>query len=436
MDRLDIGVISIGVTLILMAMRVPIGIALIGVSFFGLAAVTSFRAAWGIVSSIPYSFVATWELSAVPMFLLMGYIAARAGLTKGLFASMRIIFNWVPGSMASASVAAAAMFSAASGSSVATAAALARIAVPEMLRAGYQKSLATGTIAASGTLGALIPPSILMVIYGVFTNTPIGPLFMAGVIPGILTAIAFVTMISLRVLFNPSIAPKADNNMTPEERRAAFMDFWPLPVLMFGVLGGIMLGVFSPTEAGAVGAALSLVIAAFKRSLSFSMIWNAVVDAAFATAVIFFIAVGAAMFQRLLGLSQIPTFFSDAMLSVSDNKYIIILMIAILYLILGMFLESIGIVLLTLPVILPLLIQLDISLIWFGVITIKLLEIGLMTPPLGMNVYVIKSALGRQVDLVTIFKGCGWFIVTDMIVLTIIVAFPILALYLPSLMQM
>lgn len=435
MDRLDIGLLCVVATLVLMAMRVPIGISMVGVSFFGLATITSWKAAWGILSSIPYSFLATWELSAVPMFLLMGYIAARAGLTNGLFASMRIIFNWVPGSMASASVAAAAMFSAASGSSVATAAALARIAVPEMLKAGYQKSLATGTIAASGTLGALIPPSILMVIYGVFTNTPIGPLFMAGVIPGILTALAFMLMISIRVLVNPSIAPKAKDVMSAAERRAAFMDFWPLPVLMFGVLGGIMLGVFSPTEAGAVGAALAIAVAAFKRTLTFEMIWNAVVDAAFATAVIFFIAIGAALFQRLLGLSQIPAFVADSLLSISDNKYVIIILIAIIYLVLGMFLESIGLILLTLPVILPLLIELDINLIWFGIITIKLLEIGLMTPPLGMNVYVIKSALGRQVDLITIFKGCGWFIATDLLVLALIVAFPILALYLPSLMK-
>lgn len=435
MDRLDIGLISVGVALVLMAVRVPIGLSLISVSFVGIAAISSWKAAWGVLSTIPYSFIAAWELSAVPMFLLMGYVAARAGITNGLFAAMRVLFSWVPGSLAVASVGASALFAAASGSSTATSAALARIAVPEMIKAKYHKGLATGTIAAAGTLGSLIPPSIIMVIYGVFTNTAVGPLFVAGVIPGILTAVAFSTMIMIRVKLEPSLAPRSQVNLSEEECKAAFRDIWPLPTLILVVLGSIMLGIASPTEAGALGALMAILIAWKRKSISLGMLWDSLLDTATSTAGIFFIAIGAAMFQRLMGISQIPAFFSDSILSISDNKYVVILMISVVYLILGMFLDSIGIMLLTLPVVLPLLVALDFNMIWFGILVVKLLEIGMVTPPLGLNVYVVKSSLGNQVDLMTVFKGVSWFIVTDLLVLVALVAFPFLSLWLPAFME-
>lgn len=434
MDRVDIGLLSLAVTLLLIAIRMPIGIALAGVSFVGIGVLTSWKAAWGIVSAIPYNFIATWEFSAVPMFLLMGYIAARSGITGGLFQGMRIMFARVPGSLASASVAASALFAAASGSSVATSAALSRIAVPEMLKAGYEKGLATGTVAVAGTLGSLIPPSILMVIYGVFTGTPIGELFMAGFIPGILSAIAFILMITIRVKLKPSLAPQTTVVFTAAEKRAALKDVWPLPTLILGVLGGIFAGVFTPTEAGAVGALLAILVAAMRRSLSFPMLWEAIIDAAVATSVMFIIAMGAAMFTRLMGLSQVPAFIADQVLTLSDNKYVVILIIAAIFIFLGMFIDSIGIILLTLPILMPLLTELDINMVWFGIITIKLLEIGLVTPPVGLNVYVIKTSLGNLVDLPTIFRGCTWFIATDLVMLAILIAFPILSLFLPSLM--
>lgn len=434
MDRVDIGLLSLAVTLLLIAIRMPIGIALAGVSFVGIGVLTSWKAAWGIVSAIPYNFIATWEFSAVPMFLLMGYIAARSGITGGLFQGMRIMFARVPGSLASASVAASALFAAASGSSVATSAALSRIAVPEMLKAGYEKGLATGTVAVAGTLGSLIPPSILMVIYGVFTGTPIGELFMAGFIPGILSAIAFILMITIRVKLKPSLAPQTTVVFTAAEKRAALKDVWPLPTLILGVLGGIFAGVFTPTEAGAVGALLAILVAALRRSLSFPMLWEAIIDAAVATSVMFIIAMGAAMFTRLMGLSQVPAFIADQVLTLSDNKYVVILIIAAIFIFLGMFIDSIGIILLTLPILMPLLTELDINMVWFGIITIKLLEIGLVTPPVGLNVYVIKTSLGNLVDLPTIFRGCTWFIATDLVMLAILIAFPILSLFLPSLM--
>lgn len=435
MTRLDIGLLSIAVTVALMVIRVPIGVAMVSVSFVGISLAVSFDAAWGMLGSIPYAFIASWELSAVPMFLMMGYIAASAGLTHGLFVAMRLLFGWLPGSLAVASVGAAALFAAACGSSPAASAALSRIAVPEMLKSGYDKALATGTIAAAGTLGSLIPPSIIMVIYGVFTNTPVGPLFMAGILPGILTAFAFSVMLIVRVMFKPSLAPRSDAVLSHAEKRAALRDLWPLPTLIMGVMGGIMMGVFSPTEAGAVGAFLAIIIGALRRSLSLPMIWQALVDTSKATAIIFFVALGAALFQRLMAVSQIPTYFSSSILAFSDNLYVALALIAVLYLVLGMFLDSIGIMLLTLPVIMPLLTTLNVDFIWFGIIVVKLLEMGLVTPPLGINVFVVKSSLGKLVDLQTVFRGVTWFVATDAVVLLILIAFPIISLYLPALLS-
>ena len=434
MDKVDIGLLSLVATLVLLALRLPIGIALALVSFVGIAAITSVGAAWGIVSTIPYSFVATWEFSAVPMFLLMGYLAARTDMTGGLFQAMRILLARVPGSLASASVGASALFAAASGSSLATSAALSKIAVPEMLRAGYDKGLATGTIAASGTLGSLIPPSILLVIYGLFTSTPIGPLFMAGFIPGALTAFAFVAMIMLRVWRNPSIAPKLQTQFTRAEKISALLDIWPLPTLIVGGLGGIFFGVITPTEAGAVGTALVILISILRRQFSLKMLAQAAADAAVATSVMFVIAVGASMFVRLMAFSQLPGFAADVILGISDNPFVVILLISLIFVFLGMFVDAVGIMLLVLPVIMPLLDQLDINMIWFGIITIKLLEIGLITPPVGLNVYVVRTALGNLVSLPTIFRGAAWFMLTDLVVLLILVAFPVITLWLPGVM--
>jgi C4-dicarboxylate transporter DctM subunit len=418
-----------------MALRVPIGLALGLSAFGGIALITNFDAAVGIVRAVPYSFVATWEFSAIPMFLLMGFVAAGTGVTRGLFIGLRNLCRNIPGGLASASVLATALFSSGSGSSLATAAAMSRITVPEMLKAGYNKGLATGAVAAAGGLGSLIPPSILMVIYGVFTGAPIGQLFMAGVLPGILTALAFVLLITVRVWLKPSLAPKLV--LAPGEvlEKAKFADIWPLPVLVLGVMGGIFTGAFSATEAGAVGAALAILVAFVRRTLTLQSLMTAIVDTAKSTAGIFVIAMGAAMFQRLMGLSQLPNELADVLLQISDNPIVIISLIAVCYIILGMFLDSMGIMLLTLPLLLPILIGLDINLVWFGIIVIKLLEIGLITPPVGMNCFVVKSSLGSQVDLATIFKGVFWFVIMEFVLVVILIAFPQISLYLPNLLS-
>jgi len=435
MDNVTIGAVATLLGLVLIALRVQIGVALGLVSFLGIAAILNMRAAWGIVTAVPFNFVGDWNLTAVPMFLLMGYVAFSANLTSGLFRAMRVLLSRLPGGLAVASVMACAMLAAASGSSVATSSAMARIATPEMLRYRYDPGLASGVIAAAGTLGSLIPPSILMVLYGYFAEVSIARLFVAGFLPGLLSAAMFAGMIMIRVGLKPDLAPPVTERFTREERIDAFKDVWPMPVLIVIVLAGIFTGVFTPTEAGAVGAALALLLAATRRTLSVQMVKDATLSTLIGTAGIFMVVIGTVLLSKLMALSGLPDALTDALLGFGGERYSVILMVVVLYLILGMFLDSIGILLLTLPILLPITAAIDIDLIWFGIVVIKLLEIGLVTPPVGLNVYVMKGALGNLVSLPVIFRGVTWFIITDIVTLTIIVMFPALSLYLPGLME-
>jgi tripartite ATP-independent transporter DctM subunit len=430
----EIGLAGIAAALGLIAIRVPIGIALGAVSLVGLSVMVSPRVAWGMISATPFDFVGQWELTAAPMFLLMGYVATTTGLTEGLFRALRLFLARLPGGLAVSSVGACALFAAASGSSVATAAALSRIAVPEMLKSGYAKSLATGTIAASGTLGSMIPPSVLLVLYGVYAQVSVGQLFMAGFIPGVLSALIYIAMIMIRVKVNPALAGPVRISSTGREKWEALKDTWPLPVLIVSVLGGIFLGLFSPTEAGAIGAAVAMLIAAVRGSLTRTALWDALKKTAVSTTGIFIILVGSVFFTRFLALSRVPAEFSDFVLGISADPLWIIFAVAVIYIVLGMFIDSIGLLLLTLPLVLPLVDGAGLDLVWFGIIVVKLLEIGLVTPPIGLNVYVIKGALGDQVTLPQVFRGVGWFVAMDVVTLALIVFVPALALTLPALM--
>lgn len=434
MDNVTIGAIATLAGLGLVALRIQIGVALGIVSFFGIAAILNMKAAWGIVTAVPFNFVGDWNLTAVPMFLLMGYIAFQADLTSGLFRAMRVLLSRLPGGLAVASVMACAFLAAASGSSVATSSAMARIATPEMLRYKYDPGLASGVIASAGTLGSLIPPSILMILYGYFAEVSIAQLFVAGFIPGLLSAAMFAGMIIVRAKITPAIAPPVTETFSRAERLEAVREIWPMPVLIIIVLAGIFTGVFTPTEAGAVGAGLALLLALWRRTLGWHDMGKATMNTLVGTAGIFMVVIGTALLAKLMALSGLPNALTGAMLELGGNRYMVILMVVVLYLILGMFLDSIGILLLTLPIILPVVRAVGIDLVYFGIILIKLLEIGLVTPPVGLNVYVMKGALGNLIPLTTIFRGVAWFIVTDVITLTLIVLIPALSLFLPGLM--
>lgn len=433
-----IGIIGVFATLGLMAFRLPIAVALGGGSLIGIMMIINVPAGMGIISSVPFNFIGNWSLTAVPMFLLMGYICTTTGLTNGLFRAMRILLARLPGGLAITGVAASALFASASGSSVATASAMARIAVPEMLRHRYDAGLASGVVAASGTLGSLIPPSILMVLYGIYAEVSIGKLFIAGFLPGLISAALYMGMIMIRCKLNPELAGgklQEIEKASFSEKMEALKEVWPLPVLIFCVLGGIFTGLFSPTEAGAVGAIVAALIAIIRRQMTWEAFKQAIIFAVVGTSSIFAILIGTLFFTRFLALSGLPTDLADVVLSITGgNPYMIILGVAVIYVLLGMFVESIGLMLLTLPIVLPLVTGANMDLIWFGIIVIKLLEIGLITPPIGLNVYVIKGALGTQVSLQKIFQGVTWFILMDIAALLLIVLVPALSLMLPAIM--
>ena len=435
MDNVTIGIVATLAGLFLIALRIQIGVALGIVSFFGIAAILNMKAAWGIVTAVPFNFVGDWNLTAVPMFLLMGYVAYAAGLTAGLFTAMRVLLSRLPGGLAVASVGACALLAAASGSSVATSSAMARIATPEMLRYRYDPGLASGVIASAGTLGSLIPPSILMILYGYFAEVSIAKLFIAGFVPGVLSAFMFSAMIVGRAAADPTLAPPVEETFTREQKVAAFREVWPMPVLIIGVLAGIFIGLFTPTEAGAVGAFLAILLAIARRSFGWGVLREATMNTIVGTAGIFMVVIGTVLLAKLMALSRLPTFLTEQLLLFGGTEYSVVLIVVVLYLILGMFLDSIGILLLTLPILLPITRAVEIDLIWFGIILIKLLEIGLVTPPVGLNVYVMKGALGNLVPLPTIFRGVAWFIVTDLVTLTMIVLIPALSLWLPGFME-
>ncbi|PJE36966.1 C4-dicarboxylate ABC transporter [Pseudooceanicola lipolyticus] len=433
MSNLDIGIIGTAVALVLIAVRVPIGVALGLVSIVGISQMFNMNVAWGMISATPFDYVGQWELSAAPMFLLMGFLCSSTDMTRGLFLSLRLYLARLPGGLAITSVGACAFFAAASGSSVATASAMSRMAVPEMLRQGYDRGLATGTIAASGTLGSLIPPSVLLILYGVYAQVSVGQLFMAGFVPGILSALIYMAMIVVRVKLNPALAGEAPLPPTEAERREALRDVWPLPTLILLVLGGIFSGVFSPTEAGALGAFFAAIIGAVRGKLTRKAVIEAVTQAAVSTGSIFIILIGSLFFTRFLALSGLPAAFSNAILSVSSETWWILFAVAVIYLVLGMLIDSIGLLLLTLPILVPLVQTTGIDAIWFGIIIVKLLEIGLVTPPIGLNVYMINGALNNTVTLPEIFRGIWWFLLMDLATLLILILFPALTLWLPSL---
>jgi tripartite ATP-independent transporter DctM subunit len=427
-----IGAGCVGILLLMLFLRVPIGVALTAVSIAGIAVLTSWKVASSLLQTVPYTFVATWTMSSIPMFLFMGYLCYHAGITTGLFRVARVFLRRLPGGLAIASIFGCAGFAAVTGSSVACAAAMGRIAVPEMMKARYDAALATGTLAAAGTIGALIPPSILMIIYGTIAQVSIIKLFLGGLVLGLVTAVAYMLVVWVRVALNPALAPLASADEA-EGRAEVLLDTWPLVLLIAGVFGGLFMGYFTPTEAGAVGAFLALLIAIAKRSLTREVLYNALLETLITSAAILFITIGASLFTRLMALSGISGALQALVTAWGLDPVVVMLGIALIYLLLGMFLEPIGAMLITLPIFIPLVQLAGYDLIWFGVIVAKFLEVGMITPPVGLNVFVIKNVVGDAVSMPTIFRGIVWFFLADLALIALCVVWPELILFLPSL---
>jgi len=430
---------SLGLVLLLTAIRIPIGVALGVVAFLGFTILRGERVAFAVMQSTPFEVAANWGLSAIPMFILMGALAHKTGISEALFNAARLWLSALPGGLAVATNLASAGFAAASGSSVATSATMGRLAIPQMLKAGYAPGLATGVVASSGTLGALIPPSIMFVVYGVFAEVSITRLLIAGILPGLLTAFVYTIMIIGRCMWTPEIAPPTRSTMTRDQlwraRWRSLAPVWPLLVLVFGIIGGLYGGIFTPTEAGAAGAFMACIIAAVQRRLTFPVLRDAVLEAIKTTAQLFFVAYGAVMYTRFLALVGVPGMMAALAGDWALDPVLMLVAISIIYLILGMFLDPLGVLLLTLPIVQPMFAALNLDPIWLGVIVVKYIEIGLLTPPVGFNAYVVKNVVGDSISLETIFRGIGWFLACEVVIMALILSFPQISLWLPGQMN-
>ncbi len=432
MSDIGIGFLGLIALFVLLLLKMPIGFTLIAVSFVGIWAVVGVDIAMSSLGIIPYNFAANWTLSSVPLFLFLGFICYHTNLTQGMFKAARAWLAGVPGGLAIASIFGSAGFAAVSGSSIACSAAMGRIAIPEMLRYKYDPSLATGTVAVAGTIGALIPPSIIMILYGVIAQTSISQLFLGGITAGLITIIGYVLVVYVRVKLNPSLAQDVKEEISFKDKVVALKDTWPIFLIMIGIFGGLFGGVFTPNEAGAIGAFLACVVAILKRAMTWAAFKAAALETLVTTSALLIIAVGASLLTRFLVLSGTGDFIADFIISLEASDMWVMLGIILIYLVLGMFLEPVGAMLLTLPVLLPIIETTSFSLIWFGVILTKLLEIGMITPPVGMNVFVVKSVVGDAVTTSQVFKGILWFLVIDLAIVGMFLIFPEIILYLPE----
>jgi C4-dicarboxylate transporter, DctM subunit len=438
MDALTLSLVSLGGMLVLIALRVPIGIAMGAVAFLGFCYLRNFNVALSALSDTPFVFAASWDLSAIPMFLLMGAIAGNSGIGTALFRAAHAWFGALPGGLAVATNWACAGFGAASGSSVAAAAVMARLAVPEMLKQKYDKGLATGVCASGGTLDALIPPSITFVIYGVFAEVSVPKLLIAGILPGLLTAAVYMIMIMVRCSIDPSLAPPvafADRAALWRERRASLAGIWPILVLIVGVIGGLYAGVITPTEGGAVGATLAAVIGIAQRKLTLAGFLDALEDAMATTAQLFFVGIGAILYTKFLALSGTADMFKQLIGQWALDPLLLVIAASVVYIILGTFMDPLGMILLTIPVFVPMFASLDLDLVWLGVLVVKYIGISLLTPPVGFNIYVVASATDNSIPLQTIYRGCYWFLGCEVVIMALLIAFPQISLFLPNLMN-
>lgn len=416
---------------VLMLLRVPVGIAMgiVGVVGFGLVG-GDFSSALSLLAQSPIRTVADVQFAVIPLFLLMGAFASSSGMSRELFRVSNAFVGHFRGGLGIATIGACGGFAAICGSSVATAAAFSSVAYPEMQRYGYPKSFSTGVIAAGGSLGIMIPPSTVLAVYGLIADQDIGRLFIAGILPGVLAIAMYVITINIIGLVRPSFLPKGQKHSW-HERLSALKDVWAVALLFVFIIGGLYGGLFTATEAGGMGAAGAFIIAVLRRRLSYPQLVQCLVESLRTTAAIFTILIGAILFGYFLAVTQTPQALTEWLLSLGLGKYGVLAMIMLMYLILGSVMDAMAMILLTVPIVFPIIMTLGFDPIWFGIIIVVAVELGMIHPPVGMNVFVIKSVV-KDVNLTTIFKGVLPFVVTDILRLVILIAFPVIATYLPS----
>lgn len=434
MDPIIVGVIGTVLVFILLFLGMPIAFALMLVGFAGISYLASIEAALPIAARTVYEVSAYYPYTVIPLFIVMGGFAGSSGMTKDLYSAFDKWFRKLPGGLGIATIGACAGFAAVSGSSVATAATMGTVALPEMKRFNYHPRLATGTVAAGGTLGFLIPPSIGFIVYGMLTEQSIGKLLVAGMIPGLILAVAYMAIVVVWVKLNPSVAPVSPEAVSWGEKFSALLGVWEPLAIFLVVMGGIYGGLFTPTEAGAMGATVLFLVAIIKRKLNRQNLVGALLEAVRISVMVLFLVAGANVFSYFLALSTIPMKVAGWAAALEVSPYLIHTIIIIIYLFLGCFLDAISMMVLTMPVIYPVILALGFNPIWFGVIAVLMMEAGLITPPMGLNIFTV-AGVAKDVPIETIFRGVAPFLLSIFAIVILITIFPQLALFLPNMMM-
>ena len=433
MSPTTIGLIGMAALLVLLALRMPIGIAMMLVGIVGIGALNSVDAALRILGQFPYAYSSVYELSVIPLFVLMGNFASASGLGRDLYGAAYAWIGHRRGGLASATIIACAGFAALSGSSVASAATMGKVALPEMRRYDYDPRLATGAVAAGGTLGILIPPSTAMIVYALLTEQSIGKLFLAGFLPGVLLTVVFIATIAIVANLRPAMGPPGERQGFVE-RLAALVRSGALLGIVAIVIGGIYLGIFTETEAAAVGALLTMLYTVRRRSFTLLNLSVALLDTMRTTAFVFLILIGAHVLTPFLALTQIPADLAAALKGLEIPRLAVLAIIMLIYIFLGMFLEGFAMLVLTMPIVFPIVSALGYDPVWFGILTVLVLEMGLISPPVGINVFVVKGVAG-DVPMSQIFAGIVPFWIAMVLCVALLVAFPDIVLLLPNTMM-
>jgi C4-dicarboxylate transporter DctM subunit len=426
-----IGWMGIGAMILLLLLRVPVAFVMGTVGLLGYAALSGVNPALQVAGMVPYSSIASYSFSVIPLFIIMGHFAHHAGFVSEVFRTARAWLGGSRGGLINATIAAGAAFGAACGSGLASCAILSKITIPEMRKAGVQTSLACGTAAAVGPLAQMIPPSILMVIYGIITETSVGKLLIAGILPGLLLAFGFMTMTYFRIRRNPQLAPMLDKGISWNQRFLSLKGVWGIAVLAALIIGGIYTGTFTPAEAGGCGAFGAFILGITLRKLTWERIRESLVDTARITGMVFLIIACSFIFSYFLSISRIPFNISEFLTQLPVSPLAILIGVMVFYLFLGMFIDMVAGMFITLPIIFPAMVSLGFDPIWFGVLIVMQCEIALITPPFGINLFIVRGVI-EDVELMDVIRGVIPYLLVDIIVLALYVAFPQIALFLPQ----
>lgn len=434
MSPLMIGLCAFVALIVLMLLRCPIAVSMFIVGAGGLLITKGSHLAFYALSTTPYNAIFSFSLVAIPMFILLGNLANEAGVTDELFSIGNKVLGRCPGGLGMATVFTCAGFAATTGSSVGMVAAMTRIALPQMDRYGYDRRLSLGTIAGAGTLGILIPPSIPMVIYAINTEQSVGKILMGGIIPGVIMAVGMCAYLAIRCIINPKLAPRSTEKFTAKERLKSLKGLWSIVVLFGSVLGAIYAGWATATEAAGIGCLVAIIVAAINKKLSLKALKNAFFDTIKTTCMIMMISVGAAVFQLFLTRCGFASAFANVFIQASMPVFWMVVVLLLVYIPLGMFFDTMGMILLTVPIFYPVLKAAGVDPIWFGVMVVMMIQISLLSPPVGLNVYVLKGCV-PEASLGSIFKASLPWVGIQLAVVTIVLLIPQTVTWLPSLMK-